>query len=427
MPAIDNVRLQKAEAQSKLMDRGTHVEQPSTIDFFRASVDEVLDLDTLNSRARTEALYFEGQRSDLQQMIDEGDIPEEIAEAHRFGRNRNMDWRKLAKWSNENLGTEFDKDTATYKAWMQQRAKEREELFSYADGWGYMAMLGGGLTASAADPGVWATAVFSAPYSTAKVGSSTLGIVGRRILQQAGVNMAAEVPIQLMAFENRRQLEIDYGFTDMGFNIAIAAALGAPFGLVNSLGDVARIADVRDLMNSNASTARWLEVEGPPQEGELPAIFNSMEINDINTLVDYLGTIDGNTPLVEAERMIKEAEVSIQTGELFHTIRQESREFYERVDAENEKIEATMRDGEVLSVEQVEGGKTRIRVRAQMGEEVNLDVDDIIPDYDPKAPTVVEGLDGPEVGTLEDRLKQIDTEFEAESAQIENARVCANG
>jgi len=396
--------------KDRMIDRGSHRASPTVGQTFQAGVEEVLDLDTTTARVRTQRLYYETQRDDLREMIASGEIPENIVEANRKGRNRNIRWDRLARWSNENLDTEFDTDNEGYNSWMQQRAAEREDLLSYADGWGYLTFMGGGMLGSVADPATLALGVVGAPANVARVGMSAANIVGRRMLFQAGVNAAAEVPLQLVAYDNRKRIGMEYGLTDMGFNLIAAAGLGIPFGLPGVASDLRRLANVDDMINANKGLANYIEswigspewrLEGKfPKDRMLPAMFHELDMAELKTVNNYLNQIEPGTSIDEAEKMIANVRASVEIGEWAKLQEQQS-----AMVTREAQIRDTAMDGQVTAEE----------------------LDQQLPEYDAAATTLVESDDGFIEIPLEERMGQVDAEFDSEIELIDNSRVCALG
>ncbi len=191
--------------------------------------------------------FFGERNTELNRMMEAGDIPGDVAELNRreagFNPINGMpryepDYHALAQWSNDNLNTFFDTDDTEMRQVMAGERRERDRRLANGNAAGEFA---GGMWASLHDPAVLAATVATFPL-TYGAGGSVTSLILRTALSEGLVGMAAEVPIQLDVMDFKQRIDSPYTMEDALTNILAAGAGSAVLSGVGA--GIGRMVDV---------------------------------------------------------------------------------------------------------------------------------------------------------------------------------------
>lgn len=137
------------------------------------------------------------------------------------------------------------------------------------------ATLAGGVTGSMKDPLQLGLLFVGAGAGTAK---TVAGRIAQVAFREAAINAGAEIPLQLINQNYRREVGLDYGLGDAARNVAAAGVLGGAFGGgVQGIGEIVRAlrgvdVDLPDaaLVDMEAPIARL--VNGDVQPGDIEVL-----------------------------------------------------------------------------------------------------------------------------------------------------------
>lgn len=194
--------------------------------------------DTTNSESRAVQRFLGARNSTIDQMVADGEIPEDVVDANRSvvgmnqitGMNRTeLNYHALAAWANENTGSEFETDDAEMIRTMAWERRTRQRQLANGN------MLGevvGTMAGAMTDPVLLAMTAVTLPLGPEAIPAAGFlrSVVARTALMEGMVGIASEIPIQQDVAEFKHRIDSPYTFEDAVRNVLTTGAGSAVLG-----------------------------------------------------------------------------------------------------------------------------------------------------------------------------------------------------
>lgn len=188
------------------------------------------------SEALAEKRFFGARNATLDQMIEDGEIPEDVAIENRnvTGINRingmeqtSPDYHALAAWSNDNTGSEFDVDDSEMIETMRWERRERERQLANGN---FVGELAGGIGASMTDPVLLGLTVATLPFSGAAIPARFVpSMVARTAIAESLLGVVSEIPLQAKVIDFKERIDAPYTIQQAMANVALAGVASGVF------------------------------------------------------------------------------------------------------------------------------------------------------------------------------------------------------
>lgn len=337
---------------------GPVVETPSLAEAFWMDYETQIAEFNTNSEVDAERRFNHDENAEIRDMIDRGEIPPDVVEDARkvIGYTSEFDeevtglnFAKLKRWANENIeGAVFDKDDETMKAVMRKEREYRSNKMDSADFWGKAYGMAGSIWGMTDDP-VSLMVAFT-PFGGVKNANTVVGAAARAALREGAIGMAAEIPLQVKAYEFSKRIESGYTTGDAFMNVALAGLLSGVIGGGIDAGrhvvSRPRTTSVAEQMANNQTIIDQFEAKGTVK-GDEKAV--------VELLKDQNRTLSGFDPDADARAVLEEADTAA------------ARATEEPVNASDDVTEVVESEADAAVEPEA---KPRMRVVAEVGEEI---------------------------------------------------------
>lgn len=394
--------------------QGPVVETPSLAEAFWLDYESQVAEFNTNSEVDAERRFNHDQNAEIRDMIHSGEIPENVVRDARkvLGYTSDydeevtgIDYQQLKRWANENIeGATFDSEDQAMIETMRKERDYRNNKMDSADFWGKAYGMAGSIWGMTDDP--VALIVSFTPFGGVKNSQTVLGAAARAAVREGAVAMAAEVPLQVQAYEFSKRIESGYTVSDAFTNIALAGLLGGAVGAGMDAGihvmKRSAPATVAEQMSSNQRI-----IDEMDQRGKL----KGDEAATLDLLKDQNRTLAAMDPDADAEAILKDMDnVETRASE----------------EPEYRENDVTRQLDEEAEAAPEPDAKPRMRVVAEVGDEVGGYADDL-PDFEDDMVSLRIDDEGNLVEeSLADSLSREDLTFDQELDRLDKFVDCLN-